>query len=684
MSYLHPRAQESRTLFAGKNYQTAWDTLQSAIESEPSHPELLLEKAWQLCFRQQEDEAHRIWLDIRDQIDATQLEQLLGQYWFNRRAMAEKLGVADEQGKAYWDAFQESSSWRPDAATIKLSVVMIAKNEASHLDSCLSSVQGKADEIVLVDTGSSDATIAIAESYGAVVGQFSWCDDFSKARNASLELASGDWALWLDCDEVVDANAWNGIYEALTRRHFGGFFVRIVNFTDEDENSTYTHAPIRLFQLRDEVRFEGRIHEQISQDLDKLNLHSAHLSGATIWHYGYKPAEMRSKNKVQRTIDLLQRQIEESPNDAFHWFNLANTYAVVNDHAKTVEAARKCIQLMTGGNAYGTVVFHTLAASLNASNLPDEALKACYEAKAKGFYSILTQFGIAHSLYGMKRYDEALEAIDLCMEMEWPEDMTGDRGIVTHKSHVLKAQILTAMARAPKAIELLKFALSVDPNFGLANYAMGVALEQVGRLADAASAFEKGAMDPNYAQQCLTCGALSWVKLGEPQQAIAWLEQAWAIQPGNQDFWKQWADIVDSSGTSDQKLTCYGVFASVFVPDPDVWTNWGRALHESGQSDLAISKLEEALTMPNAKVNVSLNLADVLYANQDFLRAAELLQGALSREPDLPEAWFVLGNCFAQLGVFSGAKTAYEQALRIDPNHQKAHHNLGMVTGQVA
>jgi glycosyltransferase involved in cell wall biosynthesis len=94
---------------------------------------------------------------------------------------------------------------------MKISACLIVKDEERHLDRCLSSLQGIVDEIVVVDTGSTDGTLEIAQSHGAVIGSFDWCDDFSAARNASLDLATGDWVLWIDADEALTPESASSI-----------------------------------------------------------------------------------------------------------------------------------------------------------------------------------------------------------------------------------------------------------------------------------------------------------------------------------------------------------------------------------------------------------------------------------------------------------------------------------------
>ncbi len=85
-----------------------------------------------------------------------------------------------------------------------LSLCMIVKNEEKHLARCLSSVKDVADEIVIVDTGSTDKTIEIAESFSAKIFHFDWVNDFSAARNFALSKCTGDWILYLDADEELN------------------------------------------------------------------------------------------------------------------------------------------------------------------------------------------------------------------------------------------------------------------------------------------------------------------------------------------------------------------------------------------------------------------------------------------------------------------------------------------------
>ncbi|MEN9614721.1 MAG: hypothetical protein RL022_143, partial [Chloroflexota bacterium] len=106
-------------------------------------------------------------------------------------------------------------SWVATAPGERIALVMIVRDEASNLERCLASAVPWVDEMVVVDTGSADATVEIAESFGARVGHFAWCDNFAAARNAALGLATADWVLQLDGDEVLEAETASALRDVV-------------------------------------------------------------------------------------------------------------------------------------------------------------------------------------------------------------------------------------------------------------------------------------------------------------------------------------------------------------------------------------------------------------------------------------------------------------------------------------
>lgn len=215
---------------------------------------------------------------------------------------------------------------------------MIVKDEEELLPHCLASVQGAVDEIIVVDTGSSDRSAEIAQQYGALVVGFEWCEDFAAARNAGLEHASGDWILFLDADEALDRVAREQIRSWTSVSGCDGLFLNIHNYTGTGQQGVTVNPVLRLFRNALEHRFEGRIHEQIAAAICRRNSEAAfHVTDMVIHHYGYQTAIVERKDKVNRNVRLLQQAVQEEPNQPFHHYNLGVEYLRVGEAERALE-----------------------------------------------------------------------------------------------------------------------------------------------------------------------------------------------------------------------------------------------------------------------------------------------------------------------------------------------------------
>jgi len=198
----------------------------------------------------------------------------------------------------------------------KLSLCMIAKDEAAVIGRCLNSIRGAVDEIIVVDTGSSDATPQIAEGLGAQVHRFPWNDNFSDARNYSLEFASGDWILFLDADEELDAQSRDLLKQVITNDQFEGYFLKLLNYVNVEKwTETNPGVVFRLFRNRNEYRFQGVIHEQIlnaitaNNQSDRIGLRE----DIVIRHYGYLKNNRVQNEKRNKYSNMLRQELEKDP-----------------------------------------------------------------------------------------------------------------------------------------------------------------------------------------------------------------------------------------------------------------------------------------------------------------------------------------------------------------------------------
>lgn len=148
-----------------------------------------------------------------------------------------------------------------------LSLCMIVKNEERALSRCLDSVAGLASEIIIVDTGSTDATRDIAASYGAKISAFDFSFvDFAAARNQALARASGKWILALDADEILDPASASLILQLIAGDGNDGYYFQRLN-RQTDPARSITDYVIRLFPNRPAYRYRGRVHETIDASI---------------------------------------------------------------------------------------------------------------------------------------------------------------------------------------------------------------------------------------------------------------------------------------------------------------------------------------------------------------------------------------------------------------------------------
>jgi glycosyltransferase involved in cell wall biosynthesis len=208
-----------------------------------------------------------------------------------------------------------------------LSLALIARNEQRCLARCLASVRELVDEIVVVDTGSTDDTVTIAEQFSAIVSRFDWVDDFSTARNFALEKTTGTWILVLDADEEVSPALAGEIRKFVNDQTAVGRLRIVSDFRRNNQVFRSQSFVSRLFPRG--ARFEGRIHEQLISPLPRLNLQGE------VWHDGYLQT-----TKSDRNVTLLRRELQACPDDPYLLFQLSVEYASLGN---TQEASR-CLE----------------------------------------------------------------------------------------------------------------------------------------------------------------------------------------------------------------------------------------------------------------------------------------------------------------------------------------------------
>jgi len=200
-----------------------------------------------------------------------------------------------------------------------LSLSMIVRNEAERLERCLASVAGFVDEMVLLDTGSSDATIAIAESCGAVVHQLPWPGDFAPARNEALRHVHGDWVLVLDADEWLLPEARQPLQALMAEPD-----LLLINLLRQElgaSQSPYSNVS-RLFRRHPAIHWSRPYHSMVDDSVLALlekepHWHLADCDVPALAHDGYRSDLLASGAKAERLRQAMEADLAAHAGDPY-------------------------------------------------------------------------------------------------------------------------------------------------------------------------------------------------------------------------------------------------------------------------------------------------------------------------------------------------------------------------------
>lgn len=219
---------------------------------------------------------------------------------------------------------------------------MIVKDEEKYIKTALNSALKLVDIAVVVDTGSKDKTIDIIRTFGEKVEirYYQWNNDFSAARNYSLEGIDADWILVMDADqrlvcddkeirEILSHSTVEG-YDIVEESHMGG------------GAKTKTMAYVKLFRNKG-YQYQRAVHEQLN--IDQSSIESLKESICKIIHYGYLEQNMADKNKVKRNLDILLTELSKNPNDDFLYYHIGATYGAMEEYKLSQKYYFKCLEL---------------------------------------------------------------------------------------------------------------------------------------------------------------------------------------------------------------------------------------------------------------------------------------------------------------------------------------------------
>ena len=379
-----------------------------------------------------------------------------------------------------------------------ISLCMIVKNEAAQLPQSLHSVANHVDEIIVVDTGSTDDTVKLAEAAGAKVFTYDWSNDFSAARNISVSHATGDWIFVLDADERLTTVGQSLLQQIRSGKSLGEnplastLVVNVLRHELGAEQSPYS-AVSRLFRNRPDIRFNRPYHETVDDSVDRLLQQESHwlvltLSEKVIEHTGYQADVIAQQDKFNRAQTLMECYLAEHPNDAYICNKLGALYGQVSNWEKSRDLLER---------------------GLNSSEVDPGTI-----------YELHYHLGLADRASG--NLDKATYHYQTALEQPILEHLK--LGAPIYLGSLLKAQqdLLGAIACFEQAV-------AIAPDFAMAHYNLGLAQRTRGYLESAITAYETAIrLNPDYAEAHQNLG-VALFKLGKLPESRRAFEQAIAL-----------------------------------------------------------------------------------------------------------------------------------------------------------
>jgi len=381
---------------------------------------------------------------------------------------------------------------------MKLSLCMIVKNEAIALPKCLQSARKFVDEIVVLDTGSTDKTPQIARNHGATVHDFQWCNDFSAARNEALKYVTGDWVLVLDADETLVPSIMPQLKEAIQGEEY--LLINLVRHEVGATQSPYSMVS-RLFRNHPDIHFSRPYHSLVDDSVIEILRQEpdwiiGYLQGVAIEHQGYQQDAISQKNKTTKALAAMEDYLASNSQDPYVYSKLGGLYVEVGKVNQGMELLEQGVALLQQN--------HSLQNSENGIN--QDIL-----------YELYYHLGIAN--HRLKIDQQAIHYYQEAVKL--PIYPLLKLGAYNNLGSMLKAS--GDLVGAKTAYET---AIKIDPNFAIGHYNLGMIQKAMNLYIDAIASYQKAIqINPKYADACQNLGVVL-LKVGNIKDSVAFFKRA--------------------------------------------------------------------------------------------------------------------------------------------------------------
>ena len=552
-----------------------------------------------------------------------------------------------------------------------ISLCMMVKDEEELLPQCLDSVKDHVDEIIVVDTGSTDRTVEIAETHGAKVYHHPWENNFSKHRNQSISYATGDWILIMDADEELDAGTVH-----LLRKVIHEAPTSVISFNVRSymgNGAYYTEGnSTRLFKNGLGFHYKGYVHNQL------VARGKATPSSIVLWHHGYDIPDEQLDAKKQRSLQLLRKQIEEFPDDLPTRHHLAMTLLACKEHEEAYQEAKLTLDMMRKRDVidpHFSWTYFVAVASLMKLERFDEADSLCLKALETFDWSIDIYHCLTQIKFVKKEYEKVIEYGYKFLKLRGEIQKAISRLPLfqfetVHRDWVIYRSMGYAhlyLGNYDKGIEVFEKALNRAPECD--QYTLA---EEIGQNLTKSKEWDKAISFLESLPKEEKRFEKGLVELGANYERVGRLDEAVTLYDQIEGTFDEDAAIPFKRGLLLLKLKRHDEAAVAFEKavkrNPDyveAWINWGLALENLGEKELAEKKYLSALELEPNSPKGNLNLGLFYFNNNEYLNSKDYL---LKASPYFSENIYLqlaLARSYLEAGEIEAMIAVCEKILRL-------------------
>jgi tetratricopeptide (TPR) repeat protein len=609
--------------------------------------------------------------------------------WLGNRFLLEYLskklsskGIPIQKRGKSWPSCAEELSLTKGQERITLA--MIVKNEEQFLAGCLEQALPYIDDIVVVDTGSTDETINIAKMYGAKIVKHVWQDDFAAARNAYMEVLPEGFALCLDADEFILPETGVTMRALAGNKEEKVYYFNTFNYTSDVLSQFNVHANVRLFYKNKNPKYVGRIHEQLDTSVEKCN-----VSDSVVLHYGYLSKIVQMKKKQERNTDLLETATKEQGR-AFDFFNKGIAMFAYSRFQDAFDAFAKYFEIQDQNmlQYYPCAYWQAANAALmieKRENALELANKACESNLSEAFF---VRGGIYEKL---GEREKALE--DYVKASESTQDSETfklynllDPSIKIWRANYLAASILENMGRIDEAEQRYKYSHEGDKKNVLPILALARISRNRGKYAQALLWAKKALEHAEEAFDVKIEYIESLVAFGSYDEAFAFAKLCVEKTTVYLAIYLKLAELFRNGGRLDHCCEALDRYFKLNPENINITIVYARCLAENGLPEKALSILDrdwpedlDAETLQ--KIHIAIGIAHHA-CGKDF-DALDAYANAFDLGDDNPELLSKIALSMAMVDRLEDSLAALDRLATIAPDYPGSQKLLELINLKV-